>query len=129
MKNNTEQFNKTALTGLRQFATLRAKQSRISLPFLTLTEYDCFRRGPSCKCEGLRLFYLEKKNMRKLSKMKRSRMEISGQNLGTVKEPLINSAAHLAVPFPSCISCKFFDLPPVNLQNLQERLTKNSLAS
>ena len=86
MKNNTEQFNKTALTGLRQFATLRAKQSRISLPFLTLTEYDCFRRGPSCKCEGLRLFYLEKKNMRKLSKMKRSRMEISGQNLGTVND-------------------------------------------
>ena len=86
MKNISEQFNETALTGLRQFATLRAKQSRISLPFLTLTEYDCFRRGPSCKCEGLRLFYLEKKNMRKLSKMKRSRMEISGQNLGTVND-------------------------------------------
>ena len=45
------------------------------------------------------------------------------------KEPLINSAAHLAVPFPPCISCRFFDLPPVNLQNLQERLTENSLAS
>jgi len=41
-----------------------------------------------------------------------------------LKEPLINSAAHLAVPFPPCISCRFFDLPPVNLQNLQERLTE-----
>jgi len=47
----------------------------------------------------------------------------------SAKEPLINSAAHLAVPFPPCISCRFFDLPPVNLQNLQERLTENSLAS
>jgi len=46
-----------------------------------------------------------------------------------LKEPLINSAAHLAVPFPPCISCRFFDLPPVNLQNLQECLTENSLAS
>jgi len=46
-----------------------------------------------------------------------------------LREPLINSAAHLAVPFPPCISCRFFDLPPVNLQNLQERLTENSLAS
>ena len=35
-----------------------------------------------------------------------------------------NTAAHLAVPFPPVISCRFFDLPPVNLQNLQERLTK-----
>jgi len=40
-----------------------------------------------------------------------------------------NTAAHLAAPFPPVISCRFFDLPPVNLQNLQERLTENSLAS
>jgi hypothetical protein len=26
-----------------------------------------------------------------------------------IKEPLINSAAHLAVPFPPCISCRFFE--------------------
>jgi len=46
-----------------------------------------------------------------------------------IKEPLINSAAHRVVPFPLCISCSFFDLHPVNLQNLQERLAENSLAS
>jgi hypothetical protein len=46
-----------------------------------------------------------------------------------IKEMPHNAAAHLAVPFPPDISCRFFDLPPVNLQNLQERLTKNSLAS
>ena len=45
------------------------------------------------------------------------------------KELPHNTAAHLAVPFLPVISCRFFDLPPVNLQNLQERLTKNSLAS
>ncbi|MBQ3304643.1 MAG: hypothetical protein IJH03_08920, partial [Clostridia bacterium] len=39
------------------------------------------------------------------------------------------TAAHLAVPVPPVLSCRFFDLPPVNLQNLQERLTKKSLAS
>ena len=46
-----------------------------------------------------------------------------------IKELPHNTAAHLAAPFPPVISCRFFDLPPVNLQNLQERLTENSLAS
>ena len=49
--------------------------------------------------------------------------------LNIPKELPHNTAAHLAVPFPPVISCRFFDLPPVNLQNLQERLTKKSLAS
>jgi len=46
-----------------------------------------------------------------------------------LKEIPHNTVAHLAMPFPPVISCRFFDLPPVNLQNLQERLTKNSFAS
>ena len=46
-----------------------------------------------------------------------------------LREPLINSAARLTVPFPPFASCKFLDLPPVSLQNLQARLTKNSLVS
>ena len=34
-----------------------------------------------------------------------------------------NTAARLAVPFPPFASCKFLDLPPVSLRNLQARLT------
>ncbi|MBR2697434.1 MAG: hypothetical protein IKE76_02500 [Clostridia bacterium] len=40
-----------------------------------------------------------------------------------------NTAAHLAVPFPTSAACRFLDLPPVNLRNLQLHLSKNSLAS
>jgi hypothetical protein len=40
-----------------------------------------------------------------------------------------NTAARLAVPFPPAASCKFLDLPPVSLRNLQAHLTKNALAS
>jgi len=39
-----------------------------------------------------------------------------------------NSAAHLAVPFAPFTSCRFFDLPPASLQNLQSCLTQNSSA-
>lgn len=40
-----------------------------------------------------------------------------------------NSSAALAMPFPPSAACRFFDLPPVNLQNLPLHLTKNSFAS
>ena len=40
-----------------------------------------------------------------------------------------NSLAALAMPFPPSAACRFFDLPPVNLQNLQLHLTKNAFAS
>ncbi len=33
------------------------------------------------------------------------------------------------MPFPPFAACRFFDLPPVNLQNLPLHLTKNSFAS
>ena len=33
------------------------------------------------------------------------------------------------MPFPPSAACRFFDLPPVNLQNLPLQLTKNSFAS
>ena len=45
------------------------------------------------------------------------------------KEIPHNTAAHLAVPFPTSAACRFLDLPPVNLRNLQLHLSKNSLAS
>ena len=48
---------------------------------------------------------------------------------GYVKEIPHNTAAHLAVPFPTSAACRFLDLPPVNLRNLQLHLSKNSLAS
>ena len=47
----------------------------------------------------------------------------------TYKEIPHKRAACLAVPFPPCTSCKFLDLPPASLRNLQARLTENSLAS
>ena len=47
----------------------------------------------------------------------------------TFKELPHNTAAHLAVPFPISAACRFLDLPPVNLRNLQLHLSKNSLAS
>ena len=40
-----------------------------------------------------------------------------------------NSLAAEAMPFPPSAACRFFDLPPVNLQNLPLHLTKNSFAS
>ena len=46
-----------------------------------------------------------------------------------IKELPHNTAAHLAVPFPTSAACRFLDLPPVNLRNLQLHLSKNSLAS
>jgi len=46
-----------------------------------------------------------------------------------LKELPHNTAAHLTVPFPPYASCKFLDLPPVSLRNLQVRLAKNSLVS
>ena len=46
-----------------------------------------------------------------------------------VKEIPHKQAACLAMPFPPCTSCKFLDLPPASLRNLQARLTENSLAS
>jgi len=46
-----------------------------------------------------------------------------------LKEIPHKRAAYLAVPFPPCTSCKFLDLPPASLRNLQARLTENSLAS
>ena len=48
--------------------------------------------------------------------------------LKAFKEPLINSAAHLAVTFAPSTSCKFLNLPPVNPRNLQSYLAQNSLA-
>ena len=33
------------------------------------------------------------------------------------------------MPFPPSAACRFFDIPPVNLQNLPLHLTKNSFAS
>jgi len=40
-----------------------------------------------------------------------------------------NSLAAVAMPFPSSAACRFLDLQPVNLQNLQLHLTKNSFAT
>ena len=48
---------------------------------------------------------------------------------GSIKAPPHNSAARLAMSFPPSASCKFLDLPPVNLRNLHLHLTKNSFAS
>ncbi len=45
------------------------------------------------------------------------------------KAPPHNSAARLAMSFPPSASCKFLDLPPVNLRNLHLHLTKNPFAS
>ena len=47
----------------------------------------------------------------------------SGEAKTSSKEPLINSAAHPAVPFPPCISCRFFDLGAVQklfIQNAKD---------
>ncbi len=61
---------------------------------------------------------------------------VSNHNLSEIKqandilkEIPHNTAAHLAVPFPTSAACRFLDLPPVNLRNLQLHLSKNSLAS
>ena len=51
------------------------------------------------------------------------------QQVFFLKEIPHNTAAHLAVPFPTSAACRFLDLPPVNLRNLQLHLSKNSLAS
>ena len=40
-----------------------------------------------------------------------------------------NSSAALAMPFSPSAACRFLDLPPVNLRNLQLHLTKNSFAT
>ena len=40
-----------------------------------------------------------------------------------LKEIPHKRAACLAVPFPPCTSCKFLDLPPASLRNLQARMT------
>jgi hypothetical protein len=40
-----------------------------------------------------------------------------------LKELPHNTAAHLAVPFPTSAACRFLDLPPVNLRNLQLHLS------
>ena len=47
----------------------------------------------------------------------------------SIKAPPHNSAARLAMSFPPSASCKFLDLPPVNLRNLHLHLTKNPFAS
>ncbi|MEE0325145.1 MAG: hypothetical protein UDR59_12830, partial [Christensenellales bacterium] len=47
----------------------------------------------------------------------------------SIKPPPHNSAARLAMSFPPSASCKFLDLPPVNLRNLHLHLTKNPFAS
>ena len=52
-----------------------------------------------------------------------------GTCIDEVKVTLHNSAARLAMSFPPSASCKFLDLPPVNLRNLHLHLTKNSFAS
>ena len=45
------------------------------------------------------------------------------------RAPPHNSAARLAMSFPSSAACKFLDLHPVNLRNLHLHLTKNPFAS
>ena len=40
-----------------------------------------------------------------------------------------NLAARRAMSFPPSVACRFFDLHPVNLQNLHLHLTKNPFAS
>ena len=52
-----------------------------------------------------------------------------GTCIDEVKVTLHNSAARLAMSFPPSASCKFLDLPPVNLRNLHLHLTKNPFAS
>ena len=47
----------------------------------------------------------------------------------SIKTPPHNSAARLAMSFPPSASCKFLDLPPVNLRNLHLHLTKNPFVS
>ena len=64
----------------------------------------------------------------------RLKPSVEGQKAGgilctCVREIPHKRAACLAVPFPPCTSCKFLDLPPASLRNLQARLTENSLAS
>ena len=57
-------------------------------------------------------------------------MRMQGRNSSILtKAPPHNSAARLAMPFPPSASCKFLDLPPVNLRNLHLHLTKNPFAS
>ena len=46
-----------------------------------------------------------------------------------VKATPHNSSAALAMPFSPSAACRFLDLPPVNLRNLQLHLTKNSFAT
>ena len=52
-----------------------------------------------------------------------------GTCIDEVKVTPHNSAARLAMSFPPSASCKFLDLPPVNLRNLHLHLTKNPFAS
>ena len=55
--------------------------------------------------------------------------KIGDEVFGSTKAPPHNSAARLAMSFPPSASCKFLDLPPVNLRNLHLHLTKNPFAS
>ena len=47
----------------------------------------------------------------------------------TLRQYRTNELAAPAMPFLPSAACRFFDLPPVNLQNLPLNLTKNSFAS
>ena len=81
----------------------------------------CIRSNP----EGdrrLRLFSLPSGRFRRGETLCNTKINL-------LKAPPHNSAARLAMSFPPSASCKFLDLPPVNLRNLHLHLTKNPFAS
>ncbi len=99
----------------------RSRRSGIPQQHKKSTMKMCIRSNP----EGdrrLRLFSLPSGRLRRGE-------TLCSTKINLLKAPPHNSAARLAMSFPPSASCKFLDLPPVNLRNLHLHLTKNPFAS
>ena len=99
----------------------RSRRSGIPQQHKKSTMKMCIRSNP----EGdrrLRLFSLPSGRLRRGETLCNTKINL-------LKAPPHNSAARLAMSFPPSASCKFLDLPPVNLRNLHLHLTKNPFAS
>ena len=99
----------------------RSRRSGIPQQHKKSTIKMCIRSNP----EGdrrLRLFSLPSGRLRRGETLCNTKINL-------LKAPPHNSAARLAMSFPPSASCKFLDLPPVNLRHLHLHLTKNPFAS
>ena len=95
----------TSFRGFRQVVKFWGKNSRMA-------RKACNTKGSGVRCQSSTA----------------SRPPVARPSSPSAKEPLIHSAARLAVSFPPRISCRFLDLWSINLRNLQERASKKPLA-